>query len=129
MKLAKSIPVTFEGQRFSAKGFIGSSYLQNDNGVVLILPDVMGCKNLDVYRAALIRDTLGCSAVALDLYGDAFPSAKREDRDNIMEAFTHMNNLLVDPIRLRKFLGDYIQQVVPQVNGDLNRVAGKTARK
>jgi len=83
----------------------------------------MGVKTLDMFRATLLSDMLGCAAVAVDLYGDAFPPELHEDRANINQAFTHMNNLLVDPIYLRGLMQTWIAESVAQLNGDPKRVA------
>ena len=82
----------------------------------------MGCKSIDMYRCLILSKLLGCAAVAVDLYGDGFPRHKREDRQYIHEAFGFMNNLLVDPIQLRKVLRAYISESVAQLNGDPARV-------
>ena len=82
----------------------------------------MGCKAFDMYRCLHLSRILGCAAVAVDVYGDAFPRAKREDRGNIGEAFDHMNALLVDPLYFRRLLRAYIEESVKQLNGDPKRV-------
>lgn len=83
----------------------------------------MGCKSIDMHRCLHLSQLLGCAAVAVDLYGDAFPMHKREDRANIHEAFVFMNSLLSDPTNLRQLMRAYIDAAVKQLNGDPNRVA------
>ena len=82
----------------------------------------MGCKSIDMYRCLQLSRLLGCAAVAVDLYGDAFPMKKREDRAFIHEAFGLMNNLLCDPVHLRNLMRAYIEQALVQLNGDPGRV-------
>lgn len=82
----------------------------------------MGAKAIDMYRCLLISKTLGCSTVAVDLYGDVFPGHLREDRANIGGGFDAMNALLADPLYLRQLLRAYVKEAVSQLNGDPNRV-------
>jgi Dienelactone hydrolase family len=85
--------------------------------------DVMGAKTIDIYRCLLLSRMLGCSAIAVDLYGeDTFPSKLRDDRSNINAAFDAMNDLLADPVYLRKLMRAYITESVKQLNGDPARV-------
>lgn len=119
------IPVKFEGKQFVGKGFVGPSQLKDSNPVIFLLPDVKGCKSMEVFRASILSGYLGCSTVVVDLYGDSFPLVEREKHENVVEAFVPMNALLCDPVRLRRLLGEFIKQAVPQVNGDSERLAGK----
>ena len=83
----------------------------------------MGCKTLDEYRCVCLNKVLGCSAVAVDLYGEAFPRSQRENRaQTLFTAFDHMNELLVDPLYLRKLLQIFIIESIKQLNGDPNKV-------
>jgi dienelactone hydrolase len=65
---------------------------------------------------------LGCSAVVVDLYGEAFPPALRESRANVAKAFDMMNELLADPIYTRQLLRTYIDEAIKQLNGDPTKV-------
>lgn len=121
-KKMMSIPVNveFNGKKFTGRGFQGK--LPANNALILILPDVMGCKQLDVYRASVLANKFGCSTVAVDLYGDAFPPALREQMEAIHDAFEHMNALLCDPVYLRALLAHYLQETIKQLKCSATRV-------
>ncbi|KAH9246992.1 hypothetical protein BASA81_015423 [Batrachochytrium salamandrivorans] len=82
----------------------------------------MGCKQMDVYRAKVLNQLLGCSTVAVDVYGSAFPEPKRENPEHIHEAFEHMNALLCDPVHLREFLSHYLYEAAARLKASPNRV-------
>jgi dienelactone hydrolase len=59
----------------------------------------------------------------LDLYGDGLPRSMRESRQNFDKAFELMNNLLVDPVYLRKLLRTSVEESVKQLSGDPTNIA------
>ena len=58
----------------------------------------------------------------MDLYGEDLPRPMRESRQNFAKAFELMNNLLTDPVYLRKLLRAYVEESVNQLHGDPARV-------
>ena len=73
-------------------------------GVLLLFPNVLGVKRVDEARAVMLRDALGVSVVAVDLFGEAaLPRAVRDgDRAAASaKAFPLMNALLEDRHTLR----------------------------
>jgi len=80
--------------------------------LLLIFPDVMGVKDIDIARAMCLFEEFGgkVSTACVDLYGKDLTPAQRNDRaNNIGNAFGVMNGLLADPVKFRGLLQEVFE--------------------